>query len=83
MMTDEEFEEHKKWLEQKMEEIETANDDLAALYQTMTKEELRERFNNIDTNTLRWIVDDVALSREAFEACAVAKEILDERGEQL
>ncbi|MGN6196722.1 MAG: hypothetical protein ACTHOB_17410 [Ginsengibacter sp.] len=72
-MTKEEIELAKSWM------IET----LRSSYQKDTKEEIRKHLQNVDSNVLRYFCNEIGVHAEHYEACQVAKEILNERGESL
>ncbi len=82
MMSDKEFEAMKEWGRKKEEEFKENLKRWADEYRGMSKSELSERMNMQDTDTLRWICSDIALPAEHYELCQIAKEILNERGEE-
>lgn len=83
MMTDEEFEEMKRWGKEKTVEMEAFLNTLRQQFRGMTKEELHQRFSMIDDETLKWICVDIALPTEDYEVCQMAKQVLNERGKPL
>lgn len=75
--------EMRDWLNRKLAEADKSDDDLIAWYHAMTPEQLLERMRIQEDETLRYIVNDVALIREAYEVCQAAKKVLEERGQKL